>query len=268
MDTGGLLSVVSSFHQISLNAVNYIVMHVTIVLPTYNEIENLEKLVSAIFSLALPEINILVVDDNSPDGTGELAERLAAENPHRLGVIHRAGKQGLGTAYIIGFQRALAEGADAIIQMDTDFSHPVEKIPELVNAANHFDIVIGSRYIPGGSVDVNWPLWRKGLSAFANFYARTILSLPVHDATGGFRIWRRHVLEGMPLQQVRSNGYSFQVETIYIAHRLGYTIQEIPIYFADRRWGTSKMSFKIQREAALRVWQILFEYRRLHRNPS
>jgi dolichol-phosphate mannosyltransferase len=243
-------------------------MHVTIVLPTYNEIENLEKLVSAIYSLELPDINILVVDDNSPDGTGDLAERLAAENPERFGVIHRTGKQGLGTAYLAGFHRAMAEGADAVIQMDSDFSHPIEKIPELVQAANDYDIVIGSRYVPGGSVDVHWPLWRKGLSAFANFYAGTILSLPVHDATGGFRIWRRYVLEGMPLQRVRSNGYSFQVETIYIAHRLGYSIHEIPIYFADRQWGTSKMSFKIQKEAALRVWQILFEYRRLRRTPS
>ncbi len=242
-------------------------MHITVVIPTYNETENLAKLVSAIFSLAQLDIKILVVDDNSPDGTGDLAERLAAEYPNRLGVIHRAGKQGLGTAYLTGFQQALTDGAEAVIQMDADFSHPVEKIPELAQALHDCDVVIGSRYVPGGSVDMRWPLWRKGLSAFANLYARTILGLSVHDATGGFRIWSRHTLEGMPFQQVRSSGYAFQVETIYVAQLLGFRLREIPIYFADRRWGTSKMSFQIQKEAALRVWQILFQYRRLRRIP-
>jgi dolichol-phosphate mannosyltransferase len=241
-------------------------MHVTVVIPTFNEIENLANLASAIFSLTQLDIGILIVDDNSPDGTGELAERLASENPNRFGVIHRAGKQGLGTAYLTGFQCALEDGADAVIQMDADFSHPVAKIPELVQTLGGCDVVIGSRYIHGGSVDVHWPFWRKGLSAFGNIYARTILGLPVRDATGGFRIWSHQALEGMPLKRVSSNGYAFQVEMIYIAHRLGYHIREIPIYFADRRWGTSKMSFQIQKEAALRVWQILFEYRRLHRS--
>ena len=240
-------------------------MRTTVVIPTYNEIENLANLVSALFALPQPEISVLVVDDNSPDGTGELAEQLAAEHPNRFGVIHRPGKQGLGTAYITGFLQALNDGAEAVIQMDADFSHPVEKIPEMAQTLGNCDVVIGSRYVPDGSVDERWPAWRKGLSAFGNFYARTILGLPVRDATGGYRIWRRQVLEDMPLRGVRANGYAFQVETIYIAYRLGYRIQEIPIYFADRRWGTSKMSFQIQEEAALRVWQILFEYRRLHR---
>ncbi|MBN1537325.1 MAG: polyprenol monophosphomannose synthase [Anaerolineales bacterium] len=240
-------------------------MHITVVIPTYNEIDNLGKLVTALFSLDLPDLSLLVVDDNSPDGSGEFAGQLAADNPNRIGVIHRAGKLGLGTAYITGFQQALNDGADAVIQMDADFSHPVEKIPELIQTLDECDVVIGSRYVPGGAVDERWPAWRKGLSAFGNFYARTILRLPVRDATAGFRIWRRQVLETMPLQKVRANGYAFQVEMIYIAYRLGYRIQEIPIYFADRRWGTSKMSFQIQKEAALRVWQILFEYRNLRR---
>lgn len=247
------------------NAVNFVLMRTTVVIPTFNEIENLAKLVSALFSLPQPEISILVVDDNSPDGTGEVAEQLAAEHPNRMGVIHRVGKQGLGTAYIAGFQRALKDGAEAIIQMDADFSHPVEKIPEMAHTLDQCDVVVGSRYVHGGSVDEQWPAWRKGLSAFGNIYARTILRLPVRDATAGYRIWRRQVLEDMPLQGVRANGYAFQVEMIYIAYRLGYRIQEIPIYFADRRWGTSKMSFNIQKEAAIRVWQLLFEYRRLHR---
>jgi len=246
------------------NAVNFVSMRITVVIPTYNEIENLPKLVSALFSLPQPEIHLLVVDDNSPDGSGELAEQLAAGRPNQMSVIHRAGKQGLGTAYITGFQRALSEGAEAIIQMDADFSHPVEKIPEMAQTLSDCDVVIGSRYVPGGSVDDRWPAWRKGLSAFGNLYARTILRIPVRDTTAGYRIWRRHVLESMPLDGVRANGYAFQVEMVYIAYRLGFRIREIPIYFADRRWGTSKMSFNIQKEAAFRVWQLLFEYRHLH----
>jgi dolichol-phosphate mannosyltransferase len=238
-------------------------VNLTVVTPTFNEAENLPKLVSALFDLPLPGLKILVVDDNSPDGTGDLAEDLAAAYPGSLGVLHRAGKLGLGTAYISGFSRALDEGAEAIAQMDADFSHPPEKLLELLEVLQHCDIALGSRYAPGGAVDERWPLWRKGLSSFGNLYARTILGLPVRDATGGFKVWRRETLQGMPLERVRSNGYAFQVEMAYIAYRLGYTFDEVPFYFADRRWGQSKMSFRIQREAAIRVWQMRFEYRTL-----
>jgi dolichol-phosphate mannosyltransferase len=170
---------------------------------------------------------------------------------------------GLGTAYIQGFKKALAEGAEAIGQMDSDFSHPPEKLTEMLSALNACDVVLGSRYVPGGKVDDSWPFWRKGLSSFGNIYARNILTLPVQDTTGGFRLWRKQTLERMPLDKVRSNGYAFQIEMTYIAHRLGFQFREIPIYFADRRWGDSKMSFHIQIEAAIRVWQLIWEYRDL-----
>jgi dolichol-phosphate mannosyltransferase len=235
----------------------------TVVIPTYNEAENLPKLVSALFALPLEDLQVLVVDDNSPDGTGELAEMLAFEHPGKVSVLHRRAKAGLGTAYIAGFQYSLKAGAQAIAQMDADFSHPPEKLVELVAALQDFDLVLGSRYVPGGSVDERWPVWRKGLSAWANFYARTILGLPTRDVTGGFRLWRRETLVRMPLHLVQSNGYAFMIEMVYIAHQLGFSIGEVPIYFADRRWGQSKMSFRIQREAALRVWQMRFRYQRL-----
>lgn len=238
-------------------------MQLTTVIPTYNEAENLPRLVSALFALPLPELRILIVDDNSPDGTGALAEQLRQEHQQRVSVLHRPGKMGLGTAYIAGFQHAIQAGAEAIAQMDADFSHPPEKLVELLATLSCCDVVMGSRYVPGGAVDERWPLWRKSLSAFGNLYARTILRMPVLDATGGFRVWRRETLQGMPLTSVRSNGYAFQVEMAYLAYNLGYRFTEIPFYFADRRWGRSKMSLKIQIEAAIRVWQILFEYRSL-----
>jgi dolichol-phosphate mannosyltransferase len=238
-------------------------MRTTVIIPTYNEAENLPRLVAEIFRLPLEGLRLLVVDDNSPDGTGDLADQLAAEHAGSMDVLHRPGKLGLGAAYIQGFQHALATGAQAIAQMDADFSHPPHKLIELHETLQSCDIALGSRYILGGSVDEHWPLWRKGLSAFGNFYARTILGLPIQDTTGGFRLYRRDVLLRMPFDRVRSNGYAFQVETAYIAHRLGFRFREVPIYFADRRWGQSKMSLSIQREAAIRVWQMLFEYRDL-----
>lgn len=238
-------------------------MKTTIVIPTYNEAENLPKLVSALFMLSLPDLSILVVDDNSPDGTGEIAETLGRENRGRVRVLHRAGKMGLGTAYISGFKNALENGAEAVCQMDADFSHPPEKVVELSAALQSCDVAAGSRYIPGGSLDERWPLWRKGLSAWGNFYARTILGLPMKDVTGGFRMWRSTTLAGMPLERIRSNGYIFQVEMAYVAHRLGFKFQEVPIYFADRRWGQSKMSLRIQLEAAVRVWQLAGMYQDL-----
>ena len=238
-------------------------MKITIVVPTYNEAENLPKLVSALFALPLPDLNLLIVDDNSPDGTGKLADDLCQQMNGRMDVIHRAGKLGLGTAYITGFKHALEHGAQAVGQMDADFSHPIEKIVELAREIEKYDAVIGSRYVKGGRLDENWPAWRKGLSAFGNIYARTILNLPVRDCTGGYRMWRRETLLGMPLDRIRSNGYVFQVEMTYVATRLGFRFNEIPIYFADRRWGKSKMNFRIQAEAAVRVWQLLPAYRDL-----
>ncbi len=235
-------------------------MNITVVIPTYNEAENLPKLVSALFELPFENLRLLVVDDHSPDGTGQIADELAAARPERIAVIHRAGKLGLGSAYVTGFRRALADGAEAVAQMDADFSHPPEKLVELHQALQSCDVALGSRYVPGGSLDRQWPLWRKGLSAWGNFYARTILGLKVRDVTGGFRLWRREALSGMPLERIKSNGYSFQVEMLYLAHLLGCCFIEVPIYFADRRWGQSKMSFRIQREAAIRVWQLRREY--------
>jgi dolichol-phosphate mannosyltransferase len=235
----------------------------TIVIPTYNEAENLPRLVSALFALPLDGARVLVVDDNSPDGSGALVEELAPAYSGRLQVRHRAGKLGLGTAYLEGFKQALEEGAEAVAQMDADFSHQPEKLIELTGALERCDVALGSRYVPGGSLDERWPAWRRGLSAFGNYYARTILRIPVRDVTGGFRVWRRHTLQRMPLEVVRSNGYSFQVEMAYLAYRLGFTFAEVPIHFADRRWGRSKMSLRIQMEAALRVLQFWFNYRKL-----
>jgi dolichol-phosphate mannosyltransferase len=236
---------------------------ITYVVPTYNEAENLPKLVPAFFALPVPDLSLLIVDDNSPDGTGKIADALHEEYGPRLNVMHRPGKMGLGTAYVSGFRWAVEHGAEAVGQMDADFSHPVEKIVEQVQAIASADAVIGSRYIPGGSLDENWPAWRKGLSAWGNFYARTILGLPLRDCTGGFRLIRREVICKMPLDRIRSNGYVFQVETIYVMHKLGFRFKEIPIYFADRRWGKSKMNFRIQMEAAVRVWQLPPAYRDL-----
>ncbi len=238
-------------------------MKITVVIPTYNEAENLPKLVSALFSLPLVDLSVLVVDDNSPDGTGQLAEDLKQAHPGRVEVLHRPGKMGLGSAYIQGFQQALRQGADAVVQMDADFSHPVEKLVEMAAVLPGCDAVLGSRYIPGGSVDERWPAWRKALSGGGNMYARTILGLKIHDVTGGFKMWKRETLSAMPLERIRSNGYIFQVEMSYVATKLGFHFKEIPIYFADRRWGKSKMNFRIQIEAAIRTWALPGMYRDL-----
>jgi dolichol-phosphate mannosyltransferase len=232
-----------------------------IIIPTYNEKENLARLVPEIWKLKIPGLHVLVVDDNSPDGTGQLADRMERETHNKLTCLHRPGKLGLGTAYLEGFALALKNEADLIGQMDADFSHPVEKIPELLQALENVDVVIGSRYVKGGSLDVHWAFWRKQLSSFGNAYARTILGLPIRDVTGGFKIWKRSTLEQIPLERVRSNGYVFQVEMNYLAARLGFNFAEIPIYFAERTWGESKMSFPIQTEAAVEVWQLLVRYR-------
>jgi len=238
-------------------------LRIKVIIPTYNEAENLPKLVSALFALPI-DLSVLVVDDNSPDGTGKLADGLALANPGRFNVIHRPGKLGLRSAYLEGFQAALADPVDAIAQMDADFSHAPQSLVEMVAAIQNCDVVLGSRYVCGGSVDERWSPWRKGLSRFGNYYARAILGLPFKDVTTGFRLWKREALDGMPLQEIRSNGYIFLVEMAYLAHCLEYRFGEVPIYFADRKWGKSKMSFRIQIEAALRVWQVWWNYRRFH----
>jgi dolichol-phosphate mannosyltransferase len=235
----------------------------TIVIPTYNEADNLPALARALWELPLPCTQLLIVDDGSPDGTGEVAENLARKYPGQLSVIHRPGKLGLGSAYITGFRTALDAGAEAIGQMDADFSHSPHCLPGFLDMLELSDVVLGSRYVPGGSVDRQWGAGRKLLSGFGNAYARFILGLRVRDATGGFRVWRRETLLGMPLDRIRSGGYVFQVEMAYVAQRLGYHIAEAPIYFEDRRIGQSKMSFRIQAEAALRVWQVLWIHRHL-----
>jgi len=238
-------------------------LKITTIIPTYNEAENIPRLLEILFGLPLDDFNVLVIDDNSRDGTGQLVDELVNKYPGRLSVIHRPGKLGLGSAYITGFQHLLKGDSQAIGQMDADFSHEPAKVLELVNALEGCDVAIGSRYVQGGSVDKDWPYWRKWLSGFGNLYARTILSLPIRDTTGGFRLFRREALAAMPLERIKSNGYVFQVETAYVAHRLGCNFKEIPIYFAERRFGKSKMSFRIQMEAALRVWALPTAYRDL-----
>lgn len=242
-------------------------MKIVVVLPTYNEAENLENMVEALMALPVEDdLSVLVVDDNSPDGTGQIADRLASERPERVEVLHRPGKEGLGRAYIHGFSVALARGAEAIMQMDCDFSHSPSYIPQMIETlkTTGCDIVIGSRYTKGGRLDETWGFGRKLLSWWANsVYVRLILREGTRDATGGFRLWRRAVIEAMDWSRIRANGYVFQVETIYVAERLGFCVREIPIYFADRTAGTSKMSFRVQAEAALRVWQVWLRHRHL-----
>jgi dolichol-phosphate mannosyltransferase len=237
-------------------------MKITVIIPTYDEAENLPKMVSALFALPL-DLDILIVDDASPDGTGRIADGLAADHPGRMNVIHRSRKLGISSAYLQAFRSLFNSNVDVIAHMDCDFSHDPAVLLEMAKQIGTFDVVFGSRYIPSGSTDVHWPFWRKALSAWGNFYARTILSLPIRDVTGGFRMWRREMLQSMPLERVRSTGYVFTVEMAYLAYCLGARIKETPIYFADRRWGKSKMSFRIQVEAAKRVWSVMWNYRDL-----
>lgn len=241
-------------------------MQLTVIVPTYNEAENLPKLVSASFALPIPGLKILIVDDDSPDGTGRLADELAERYPDRISVLHRAGKLGLRTAYLEGFKQAISQGAEAVGQMDADFSHDPNTLVAMVAALETVDVVLGSRYVPGGSVDKQWPMWRKWLSGFGNSYARILLGFPLRDVTTGYRLWRCEALRGMPLNRIHANGYVFLVEMAYMAFCLCYRFAEVPIYFADRRLGKSKMSFKIQVEAALHLWQVKWDYRDLRRN--
>ena len=227
-------------------------MRKIVVIPTYNELENLEKIVTAVLDVDA-ENEVLIVDDSSPDGTGKTADALAAKQP-RLHVLHRPGKQGIGPAYKDGFAKALELGADLVVQMDADFSHPVEALPRFYKASEEVDVVLGSRYVDGITV-VNWPMGRLMLSYFGNMYAKAVLGgLPIKDATGGFKCWHREVLENLDLASVRSNGYAFQIEMSYRAWRRGYRLTEVPIIFADRRLGESKMNKKIAVEALYVVW--------------
>jgi dolichol-phosphate mannosyltransferase len=235
----------------------------TVVLPTFNEADNLRAMAEALWALSLPGLHVLVVDDASPDGTGRLADELAAAYPGGLTVIHRAGARGLGRAYLEGFRCALAAGAETIVQMDCDFSHSPNYIPQLIARLDEYDVVVGSRYVADGRLDEKWEQGRVLLSAWANWYARRLLGIRVHDATAGFKAWRRSTLLGIGLERIHSNGYVFQVEMAYVAERLGYRALELPIYFEDRRIGQSKMTIPVKFEAAWRVWEVGLRHRRL-----
>ncbi|MYA76183.1 MAG: polyprenol monophosphomannose synthase [Gemmatimonadetes bacterium] len=222
-----------------------------IIVPTYNELENIRRLLPELMALG-PDIRVLVVDDNSPDGTGKLADELAAEN-ERISVLHRAEKQGLGSAYVAGFSYAIQQDVDCVFEMDADFSHDPAMIPRFIEEIASCDVVIGSRYISGINV-VNWPMSRLLLSYFANIYTRVVTGMTIRDTTSGFKCFRREVLEHIDLDRVRSDGYAFQIEMNFRCWRKGYRMREIPIIFVDRRSGTSKLSRGVINEAVWIVW--------------
>lgn len=243
----------------------------TIVIPTYNEAENLRAMVETLLALDLPALQILVVDDNSPDGTGDVADALAlafndpASPRPRVKVLHRPAKAGLGTAYVAGMTAALADGVAYVVQMDADFSHSPAYIPQMLGVLESMDadVVIGSRYVPGGSLDERWSWWRRFVSWWANLYSRAILGLRIRDMTAGFKLWRCSALEAIGLQNVQSNGYSFQVEMAFLSEKLGLRIVEVPIHFEDRRIGQSKLDIPVKIESAWRTWQIRWRYRKM-----
>ncbi len=223
----------------------------TVVIPTFNELQNIERLVPAILKQD-GDLSVLVVDDSSPDGTWQAVAAMAADDA-RVQLLRRPAAQGIGPAYVAGFQQALERGADYIVQMDADFSHPVEMLPEFLRLIPDYDMVLGSRYLAGITV-VNWPIERLLLSYFGNWYARRVTGLPIADVTGGFKCWRRETLERIPLHRVRSNGYAFQIEMTYRAWRIGHHIKEVPIIFVDRKVGESKLTKTIATEALWVVW--------------
>lgn len=225
-----------------------------VIVPTYNERFNIARLIPAILAQD-PSLEILVVDDASPDGTGAIVDGIATNNP-RVHVIHREGKLGLGTAYIAGFRWALERKYDLVFEMDADFSHNPERLPEFLEAIRDSDVVLGSRYQDGHVNVVNWPMSRLFLSYAANIYARFVTGLPIFDTTGGFKCFRRNVLESIDLNSVKSNGYAFQIEMSYRVWKSGFRLVEIPIIFVDRTEGVSKMSKKIVREAIWMVWRL------------
>jgi len=237
--------------------------HAVVVIPTYNERENLPVVCQQVLQATGGQVHLLIVDDNSPDGTGQLADELATQHS-QIHVLHRERKEGLGRAYVAGFQQALSMGYRLIAQMDADLSHDPKDLPVLIEHAAHADVVIGSRYVPGGDV-ADWARWRYYLSRYANIYAELVTNIPVIDATSGYRCWRRQVLEALDLGTIRSNGYAFQIEMAYRAYRHGFHIQEIPIVFTERRAGRSKLSRKVIWEAIWLPWKLRFS--RAHR-PS
>lgn len=255
-------------------------MKIWVVLPTYNEAENLPLMVHTLLHLKIERqpqlatsshratpptcdcssISTLVVDDNSPDGTGKLADRLALEHPAQLHVIHRPGKLGLGSAYLQGFTFALDHGADVVVEMDADFSHSPSDLPSMIALLKEYDVVVGSRWCPGGRLDEKWELWRYLLSKYANVYARLATGLHVRDTTAGFKVFRAEALRRVPYQRMRSNGYAFQIEMATACQRAGLRVTEFPIYFEERVRGRSKMTVGIILDAVWRVWQIRFRW--------
>jgi len=240
-------------------------MLLLVVLPTYNEVGSLARVVGDLLALRLPDVDLhlLIVDDASPDGTGRLADRLSQQEPTRVAVLHRSGRRGLGSAYIDGFTRALAGGADLIAQMDADLSHQPSALIAMCEAIRDADLVIASRYLEHGGVDVHWSWYRKLLSRLANrTVVPALLKLPVSDATSGYRLWRRAALARIaPAVSIRSSGYGFQVEMAYLAHRLGCRIREVPIYFPERETGQSKMNLAVALAAAGEIFAIRYRHR-------
>ncbi len=230
-------------------------MSTLIIIPTYNEKENLPTLVERLRS-EVPDAHLLIVDDGSPDGTGAMADAMAERDP-QVHVLHRTSKDGLGRAYLAGFDWGLSRGYEVLVQMDADLSHDPSDVPKLLHAARSADFALGSRYVPGGGT-ANWGLFRRVLSRGGSLYARTILGLPHHDLTGGFKCWNRRVLEAIDLPTIRSNGYSFQIEMTFRAIRKGFRAIEVPIVFTDRVDGVSKMSKRIVFEAVGMVWRLRF----------
>jgi dolichol-phosphate mannosyltransferase len=227
---------------------------VLVIVPTFNERDNLPVLTKAL--MEYPEVSMLVVDDQSPDGTGALADELARTYPGRIDVMHRTERRGLGRSYVDGIRAVLGRPVDLICQMDSDLSHDPRHLRDLVAATEHADVVIGSRYVPGGGV-VNWPLRRRLLSRFANAYIRLVTRLEVHDCTGGYRCWRREALASIPLDQTGSAGYSFLVEMIFAASAVGLRFAEVPITFVERRQGESKLSKAVLLESAITPWRLV-----------
>lgn len=225
---------------------------ILVIIPTYDEAENLPRIVPCVLDQD-PRVDVLVVDDGSPDGTGTIADAMAEEND-RISVLHRPGKEGLGRAYLAGFKQGLELGYDILFEMDADFSHPPEALPALIAGFEEADVMIGSRYVDGRVTVSNWPMSRLLVSYFGSHYARIITGMPVRDGTGGFNGWKREVLEKVGLDRVQSNGYAFQIELKFRAWRAGFTLAETPILFTERDTGESKMSPAIVREAVWRVW--------------
>ncbi|SDI83870.1 dolichol-phosphate mannosyltransferase [Frankineae bacterium MT45] len=233
---------------------------VVVVVPTYNERENLPVLVAQLESLGVPNLHVLVVDDNSPDGTGDIADKMVVESDNIHSVLHRTEKNGLGRAYVAGITQALADGADVVIQMDADLSHPTDVIPLMLKTLDdpQTAVVIGSRYVDGGSVATEWSGRRKALSAFANSYVDAILGLKVKDVTAGFKAWKAQTLRDIQVSTIRSDGYAFQVEMNYRTIQRGLKVVEVPINFEERAKGSSKMNFSVQVESALMPWKLRF----------